>query len=170
MGMLKKIIGMPDGNDVEANFEDEQEAEAFEKKHHTVLQDYWDYLDAQEQAKEAEEAEEQADAQDEKGGEDNVNEDTEQAAQEEQTPQPPDYESIIAEALRHEDGAFYEAFSKAVRAEVEKRVGGMAPKADAESDDARQLIKFRKMGYKERLELLRADPATYQKLTKLDKE
>lgn len=82
----------------------------------------------------------------------------------------PDYGAMFMGMLKDEDGEVYKAFSQAVKEEVARRVGGSAPAADNSVDDARQLDGFRRMGYKQRLELFESDPDTYNKLNKLDKE
>lgn len=89
--------------------------------------------------------------------------------QEPEQPQEVDYIALLNEQLQDKESAVYKAFAEAVKAEVEKRLAGQTPKANPTDHTKNQLDRFRNMSYKERAELARANPDTYQKLVQLER-
>lgn len=89
--------------------------------------------------------------------------------QEPEQPQEVDYIALLNEQLQDKESAVYKAFTEAVRAEVEKRLAGQTPKANPTDRTKNQLDRFRNMSYKERAELARENPDTYQKLVQLER-
>lgn len=89
--------------------------------------------------------------------------------QEPEQPQEVDYIGLLNEQLQDKESAVYKAFTEAVKAEVEKRLAGQTPKANPTDRTKNQLDRFRNMSYKERAELARANPDTYQKLVQLER-
>lgn len=89
--------------------------------------------------------------------------------QEPEQTQEVDYIALLNEQLQDKESAVYKAFAEAVKAEVEKRLAGQTPKANPTDRTKNQLDRFRNMSYKERAELARANPDTYQKLVQLER-
>lgn len=72
---------------------------------------------------------------------------------------------MITAAIESQSGAINEALQAYINAEVQKRIAGVAPKANTTNTAAVDKAKFEKMGYKERLQLFNSSPETYKKLT-----
>lgn len=72
---------------------------------------------------------------------------------------------MITAAIESQSGAINEALQAYINAEVQKRIAGVAPKANTTNTAAVDKAKFEKMSYKERLQLFNSSPETYKKLT-----
>lgn len=98
-----------------------------------------------------------------------VEQEQEPQGQQEQEQQEPDFLAMLQEQLKDDKSEVHKAFMAAVKAEVEKRIAGQTPKANPTSRTKAELDRFRSMTYKERLELAKANPDTYKKLSQLER-
>ena len=75
-------------------------------------------------------------------------------------------EETKQEEMQDQQGELQKMIDAKVKEGIAKALEGMTPKADTKPKSATQKEEFSKMGYKQRLELFKSDPAEYNKLAK----